>query len=322
MKTRYTTNFNYLFNSLFKCKIAMKNGIYPFLSKAYFKGYFFLLLFLLPMLCAAQFAKSYSAATDNYFSKVIQDGTNYYVLGQVQSPTTNAIWFATVSRVDATGTLIWTLSLDIGSVWNDAVLTPTGDLLVVGATVGTRSDSRSLFARVSSTGSFVWTKIFDYPNEETVNKIVKNPVPTNATYPYYAVGKHAVVTGNSNDVVLFNLNDLGVFNFKKVYATVDDDNYANDLEVIPNGTGEMLISGKKGTLGAIYRINNAGTQLNSLLNGTSNNLNMAPISTGGLYSVSVNASGVVYLSKFSGTLFSPIWGTHINGFDLRESSSD
>ena len=313
MKTRYTTNFNYLFNSLFKCKIAMKNGIYPFLSKAYFKGYFFLLLFLLPMLCAAQFAKSYCAATDNYFSKVIQDGTNYYVLGQVQSPTTNAIWFATVSRVDATGTLIWTLSLDIGSVWNDAVLTPTGDLLVVGATVGTRSDSRSLFARVSSTGSFVWTKIFDYPNEETVNKIVKNPVPTNATYPYYAVGKHAVVTGNSNDVVLFNLNDLGVFNFKKVYATVDDDNYANDLEVIPNGTGEMLISGKKGTLGAIYRINNAGTQLNSLLNGTSNNLNMAPISTGGLYSVSVNASGVVYLSKFSGTLFSPIWERILTG---------
>ena len=83
---------------------------------------FFALLYATPSF--AQFQREFGTAFDNSFSKVIKSGTDYYVLGQDQ-PTAGGLSRATVTRLDACGQQQWTLSLDIASTWNDAVLTPT-----------------------------------------------------------------------------------------------------------------------------------------------------------------------------------------------------
>lgn len=80
------------------------------------------------------FQRNYGTPLDNSFSKVIKDGSDYYVLGQ-DEPNNGSLFNATVTRLNANGTEQWTLSLTIPSVWNDAVLTPSGELIVVGNTL-------------------------------------------------------------------------------------------------------------------------------------------------------------------------------------------
>ena len=99
-------------------------------------------------LSAQDFQRLYGTSLDNIFTKVIQHGSNYYVLGQDQ-PTGGSMPHATVTRLDANGIHLWTLSLALPSVWNDAVLTPSGDLFVVGSTLPGDATNKSIMGLVS-----------------------------------------------------------------------------------------------------------------------------------------------------------------------------
>ena len=52
------------------------------------------------------FQRIYGTSLDNSFSKVIPDGTEYYVLGQDQ-PSISALPRATVTRLAADGSILW-----------------------------------------------------------------------------------------------------------------------------------------------------------------------------------------------------------------------
>jgi hypothetical protein len=198
-------------------------------------------------LLAQRFQAIYGTQMNNTFTKVLRSGTDYYVLGSYQ-PSAGAQNRATVTRLDAQGRLQWTLRLDIASQWNDAVVTPNGDLLVVGHTVPFDASSQSLAAGVTSAGSFSWSRSYNVPGRETFHRVVRNPNPDQAAFPYYIVGTQRDFTVSNalwDDVVLLTLSDAGNLGWKKIYSALlgssTDDEFARDLEVLPNG--DLLLAG-------------------------------------------------------------------------------
>ncbi|MBK9335749.1 MAG: PKD domain-containing protein [Lewinellaceae bacterium] len=207
----------------------------------------------------------FGTALDNSFTKVIRSGTNYYVLGR-DEPTNGALTRATVTRLNALGEHQWTLSLDIASVWNDAVLTPGGNLLVVGNTLPLDATSQSLMGLVTPAGAFSWVRSYNVPGREWFNRVVLNPMPANSTFPYYVLGGQWDPAGNANwdDIVLLTVSEAGNFGWKKIYTGLfgtTDDEFSRDLEALPNG--DLILAGNLGTNGVIFRSNNAGEMVNS-----------------------------------------------------------
>ena len=135
----------------------------------------------------SQFQMNYGTQLNNSFSKVIPDGTEYFVLGQDElSPGSPS--YATVTRLDAQGNWQWTLTMDIPSVWNDAVLVAPDSLLVVGSTLPFDPSAQSLMAVVAvsgGTGTFACLQRYNEQGRDAFNRIVKNPVPDNPAFPYY-----------------------------------------------------------------------------------------------------------------------------------------
>ncbi|MBI5916014.1 MAG: HYR domain-containing protein, partial [Bacteroidetes bacterium] len=255
---------------------------------------------------AQDFQRVFGTSFDNSFSKVIQDGTSYFVLGQ-DEVANGAAQRATVTRLNANGIHQWTLSLGFASVWNDAVLISPGELLVVGATVPNPAvPGQSLIGRVTTTGggNFSWLKDYDLPGNEGFTRVVKNPVPQNAAFPYYVLGyqNQAVNTPTVDDVVLLNLDANGNFNWKKRYAGAGDDEYYRDMEALPNG--DLLIAGN-GTSGLIFQANNAGVMLNGVQIGSPQLVfkDVARALIGDIYAVANTLSGQAHLMKFDGGLF-------------------
>ena len=138
----------------------------------------FLLFSFLTQSAAQGFQRLYGTVLNNSFSKIIVDGANFYVLGQ-DEPTAGATPHATVTRLDANGIHQWTLRLDIPSVWNDAVLTLSGDLLVVGSTLPFDATSKSLMGLVTPAGGggFTWVRTYDVTGREGNTRIVRSPSP-------------------------------------------------------------------------------------------------------------------------------------------------
>ncbi|HZV44239.1 MAG TPA: hypothetical protein VFF90_07165, partial [Saprospiraceae bacterium] len=234
------------------------------------------------------FQHLYGTGLDNSFSKVIKDGSNYYILGQDEF-TDGTPPSATVTRLDANGVHQWTLSLNISSVWNDATLTPAGDLLVVGSTLPFDATSKSLMGLVTTAGGggFTWVRTYDVPGREGNFRIVRNPSPQNPAFPYYVLGSQFDPNGNAtwDDIILLNINASGTFNWKKIFPSIDDDEFARNLDVMPNG--DLILSGNKDNLGVILRIDNSGT----LVAGAAPDAiqfsyaDVTPISGGGFYAV-------------------------------------
>ncbi|MBL0112716.1 MAG: hypothetical protein IPP42_18510 [Saprospiraceae bacterium] len=106
----------------------------------------------------AQFLREYGTSLNESFIKVIRSGTEFYVLGRCQLKAGGSN-IASVTRIDASGNHLWTLSLDFASEWTDAVLTPTGGLLVVGHSLPLDATTFSLMGLVASNGSFTWVRI-------------------------------------------------------------------------------------------------------------------------------------------------------------------
>ena len=156
-------------------------GVFPKHLKLF---YFFILaaLLLLAVPGQAQFERVFGTALDESFSKVIQSGSSYYVLGSGEI-TDGQPARAMVSRLNAAGELVWTLSLNTASAWKDAVLTPAGNLLVVGHTLPDDANSKSIMGSVTATGTFAWVRSYDNLGKDGFLKIVRNLSPQNPGFP-------------------------------------------------------------------------------------------------------------------------------------------
>lgn len=264
---------------------------------------------------AQNFQRQYGTAFDNAFVKVVRHGTNYYVLGRDQAAA-GALNRATVTRLNEAGQYQWTLSLDIASTWNDAVLTPSGSLLVVGSTLPSDASSKSLMGLITAAGAFTWVRSYDAPGRETFTRIVRNLKPQNADFPYYILGTQLDPSNGSatwDDVVLLNTNESGAFNWKKRFTSVADDEFARDLEALPNG--DMIIGGNWGSNGVILRIDNTGTQNGGAMP-SGLPLSYADIAVaggGGFYAVGGTFPNfTAYLSKYDNDLLN-VWDATISG---------
>lgn len=167
-------------------------------------------LLAIPASAQFQFQRQFGTAFDNAFSKVVPSGTNFYVVGRDQTAASASR--ATVTRLNASGQHQWTLSLGIASVWNDAVLTPSGNLLLVGSTLPADATAKSLMALVTPAGAFSWARSYDITGRETLNRIVRSPAPQSAAFPYYVVGAQLQSGTQLDDVTLLNINESGTFN--------------------------------------------------------------------------------------------------------------
>lgn len=238
---------------------------------------------------AQDFQRIYGTSLDNSFSKIIQDGADYYVLGQDQ-PMSGSLPHATVTRLDANGIHQWTLRLDIPSIWNDAVLTPVGDLIVVGATLPGDATNQSLMGLVTTSGGgdFTWIRSYDVAGRENLFHIVRSPNPETPGFPYYVSGTQFDPTGIGalwDDVILMNLDETGTFNWKKIYTLTSDDEFVRDLEVMTNG--DLILAGNEDAQGIIFRTDNTGTPITGATpDGLSfTYIDITPSSNGGFYAI-------------------------------------
>jgi hypothetical protein len=246
------------------------------------------------------FQKVYGDALDNSYSKVIKDGSEYYVLGQTE-PSTGAPHRATVTRLNASGNLLWTKRLDIASVWNDAILTPTGDLLVIGSTLPFDAATKSLLGVLTNSGggSFSCLRSYDEPGRDFFYRIVKNPNPESAAFPYYILGSQnqAGATATTEDVVLINVDANCNFNWKKIYTSAFDDEFFRDLEAMPNG--DLLLAGNNENLGLIFKTDNTGSAFNGVQIPQLTFVDIGLESTGGIYAAANNLpNGEAHILKF------------------------
>ncbi len=207
----------------------------------------------------------YGDSLHQAFTKVILHGSDYYVIGHSE-PASGATVQAAITRIDGLGNWIWTVYLNIGSQWNDAVLTPSGHLLVVGNTLPFNANSQSLMGLVTPAGAFSWVRLYNVPGRDWFNRVVLNPVPENGAFPYYVLGGQWDPAGNAtwDDVVLLTVSEAGNFGWKKIYAGLfgsTDDEFARDLEALPNG--DLILAGNFGTNGVVFRTDNTGAIYNS-----------------------------------------------------------
>lgn len=231
-----------------------------------------LILLLLYLFCpyalraqSSNFQRLYGTNLNNSFTKTLRSGTSYYVLGR-DEPTAGALNRATVTRLDAQGQHQWTLRLDIASQWNDAVVTPNGNLLLVGHTLPFDANCQSLAAVVTAAGAFSWVRSYNAPGRESFTRVARNLSPNNGAFPYYILGNQWDPDGNAtwDDVVLLTMSEAGNFGWKKRYTGLfgtADDEFARDLEALPNG--DLILAGNLGTNGVVFRADNTGSIYNA-----------------------------------------------------------
>lgn len=263
------------------------------------------------------FQRIYGTSLDNSFSKVIPDGTEYYVLGQDQ-PSVTTLPRATVTRLAADGSILWIKSLDIPSQWNDAIRVKKGDLILVGNSLPGDATAKSIMGRITATGTYTWLKSYDdLGGRDIFLRIIENPVPQNTNYPYYILGAQLEILGLSqtwDNVVMMNINDNGNFNWKKVYTSNSDDEFFRDFMALPNG--EMLISGSRlnrqsDHSGIFYITSNDGNILSGKIATWMNYPDIALTQSGGFYMASNSEVGQSpFISKFDQN-YTQIWQVQI-----------
>ncbi len=216
-------------------------------------------------LLAQHFQRAYGTSLNNTFTMVIRSGTGYYVLGS-DEPSAGAQPRATVTRLTAHGHIEWTLRLNIASQWNDAVVTPNGNLLVVGHTLPFDANNRSLAAVVTPAGSFSWVRSYDVPGREGFSRVVRNPRPENGVYPYYILGTQQVSAGGftSESWILLTLNESGGFGWGRRYSNPLNHypQQVHDLEALPNG--DLVLAGDLDFFGVVVHLSNAGDIYNAV----------------------------------------------------------
>lgn len=266
---------------------------------------------LLAVPALAQFQRQFGTALDESFHKIIKSGTNYYVLGAGEVAEGQP-GQATVSRLNALGELQWTRSLTIGSRWNDAVLTPSGDLLVVGQSMPDDNTSKGIMGVITATGSFAWVRSYDIPNRDGFTKVVRNPSPQNPFFSYYVLGHQLQSQPATDDVFLMNIDETGAINWKKFYFSTADDEFVNDLEALPNG--DLLLAGHQSGFGVFFRADKNGVIYNGVTPSTPFNFaDLASSSGGNFLAVGYNfQEEKVHLMQFNADLII-LWDVTISG---------
>jgi|GEM_PF-3022355 len=262
----------------------------------------------------AQFQRQFGTNLGESFSKVIPSEGNYYVLGNAEVMDGQPAQ-ATVSRLNALGELQWTLSLNVASQWNDAVLTPSGSLLVVGYSLPDDNTSRSIMGLVTAAGAFSWVRSYDLPQRDGFLRIARNPVPQNAAFPYYVLGSQTDVMTSNTDMFLLNLSESGALNWKKLYfgpIFFNGNKIPHDLEALPNG--DLLISANLDAQGVIMRADNAGQPFNGVTpDGAFVFEDLAQGSGGTVYATGTNLqNGQHYVMKFDADLIG-LWDVILEG---------
>lgn len=274
------------------------------------------LVLFLAFSAGAQFQRQYGTALDESFSEVIQSGANYFVLGMGET-TDGQPGRATITRLDATGTLQWTLGLNIASQWTDAVLTPTGSLLVIGHSLPDDNTSRSIMGLVTAAGTFSWVRAYDLPQRDAFLRVVRNPAPQNPDFPYYVLGTQTNAMTANTDMVLLNLNESGSFNWKKIYngpVFFTGSKLPRDLEVLPGG--DLLIAVNLDDQGLIMRTDNAGLPFAGVTPDFPIVFeDIAPGGGGSVYAVGAGLQNAVpYMMKFDTDLVD-LWDVTLEGMD-------
>jgi len=272
------------------------------------------IVFLLAIPGQAQFQRQFGTNLDESFSKVIQSGTNYYVLGSGEI-TNGQPARATVTRLNALGELQWTLSLNIASQWNDAVLTPGGSLLVVGHSLPDDNTSRSIMGLVTAAGTFSWVRSYDLPQRDGFQRVVRNPAPQNPLFPYYVLGTQTDAMTANTDMFLMNLGENGALNWKKLYfgpIFFNGSKVPRDLEALPSG--ELLIAANLGVQAVIMRTDNGGQPFNGVTPDFPFAFEDITQGSGGsLYAVGSGLqNGAHYMMKFDTDLIG-LWDVRLNG---------
>ncbi|MGB4846779.1 MAG: PKD domain-containing protein [Saprospiraceae bacterium] len=243
----------------------------------------------------AQLQRYYGSGINNTFSKVIKDGANYYVLGQDGL-------VGSVTRLDANGQHQWTLVPSISCIWNDGVLAPNGDLLVVGSTLPLDANTKSLIGRVTPAGggNFAWLRSYDTAGRDFYYRIVKNSVP-NPAFPYYILGSQNQPgsTPSTDDVVLLNMDVNGTFNWKVIFDSGGDDEFSRDLEIVSGG---LLMAGNSSS-GLIYMSDYAGNILAGVqLVNQMVFRDVSASSSGEIYAAGTTNAGAAHIMKFDQNL--------------------
>ncbi|MFM9947362.1 MAG: choice-of-anchor L domain-containing protein, partial [Saprospiraceae bacterium] len=272
------------------------------------------IVFLFAIPGQAQFQRQFGTNLDESFSKVIQSGTNYYVLGSGEI-TNGQPARATVTRLNALGELQWTLSLNVASQWNDAVLTPGGNLLVVGHSLPDDNTSRSIMGLVTAAGAFSWVRAYDQPQRDGFLRIVQNPGAQTPLFPYYVLGAQTDVMTSNTEMFLMNLSENGALNWKKLYfgpIFFNGSKIPRDLEALPNG--DLLIAANLDAQGVIIRTDNAGQPFNGVTpDGTFVFEDLAQGFGGSVYATGTGLqNGQHYVMKFDADLIG-LWDVVLEG---------
>lgn len=266
------------------------------------------------------FQRHYGTALNNTFSKVIAAGSNYFVVGSNQT-TSGGLARATVSYMNAQGQLQWTRTLDNASVWNDAMLTMNGNLLVVGNTLPADANNQSLMGVITPAGAFLWVRSYNVTGREGFQKVARNPTPQNTAFPYYVLGleyeqNNIIGSASWDNVTLQNINELGTVNWKRRYQSNGDDEFVRDFTVLQNGN--LLMAGSSLTTtgtpsGVLYQIDNTGAVTSgSSISSSISYRDLTPVVGGGFYAVASNTSNsAVYFIRYNASL-NPVWSVTLS----------
>lgn len=256
----------------------------------------FLLFILHAQFANAQLQKLYGTSGDNYFSKVIPDGSNFYLLGSGNGGG------ASISRINSSGAIQWTRNLPSGTVLNDAVLTASGgSLFFVGATLPNNSTSKGVAGVVSPSGTFSWLRTVDQSGSAESftrvrrsgsNYVVLGPQdflgPTGQPFP--GVVLH---TFNLAGTVLSKKRFIGGFSPLEIHRS---------LAIFPNG--DLAIGGNTNSQGVILWYDNAGTLVTALGHDQANMtfVDLANDNGNGLYTLAQLTTGgspqLIHVNQF------------------------
>lgn len=201
------------------------------------------------------FNNLYGDANLNIFTKTIyHQGTDaFYAIGR-------NIDKAILTKINNVGDIVWIKeAVDISS-WLDFIISPTDKIILVGQTGFNDINSNCIIATSDLNGNLT-AKYYNIGNREHFYKVIYNPNSINQNYPYYCVGSVAV--GSNDDIIIANFDDNLNINFYNKINNGDDE-FFRDL-VLQGSNGDMALIGNLGNEGAVCKISNSTTILQSNL---------------------------------------------------------
>jgi PKD repeat protein len=197
----------------------------------------------------------------NVPTKVKWINGDIYVAATNSASSGNVATRATFSRYDGQGNWVWSVELDSNSVITDFELTDNNTILLVGRTPivsvggGLFVDNQSLIAGIDLNGNLLFCRTINNTGRESFTSIVRHPNPGSSNSPYYILGYENDVAGvfdTYDRVMLFNVDNMGIVNWKQQYRNGFDDEYARKLILLDNGNLMMMGSGNAGTPRGYY----------------------------------------------------------------------